>query len=338
MEHYKKFDHINSKTIVNYGNLNRELVSWIKPSAGTVPLTVLCYGITFPDPEYKIERQNSECFVLEYIAEGEGSLIKNGIPYKVQRNDAYLLTPCSSNKYYPDPTNPYKKYWVNFEGDVFFDIVQAYGLDKQTVFGNIDLTRRFEELFELDKISDENDAICYKASEIIFGMLMDIAATNHETKKVSELARNIKITLDKSVCKNFSVENLAKDLFVSASQITREFKKYYKQTPYEYLLDRRLETAKTLLSATANSASKIADYLCFTDSHHFARFFKSRTGYTPKQYRDKYAPPPRLTRDCSRWKIRRFITEMRRYRNKANETLSEKSYAYHVFHSVGRAV
>lgn len=294
MEHYKKFDHINSKTIVNYGNLNRELVSWIKRGAEDAPLTVLCYGITFPDPEYKIERSSSECFVLEYIAEGEGSLIKNGIPYKVKQNDAYLLTPCSSHKYYPDPVNPYKKYWVNFESTVFFDVVKAYGLDTQTVFSNIDLTKRFEELFELDKISDQNDVICYKASEIIFGMLMEIATVNHERKQVSELAKKIKITLDKSIYNDFSVENLAKELFVSTSQITREFKKYYGKTPYDYLLDKRLEAAKTLLSTTLTSVSTIADYLCFTDSHHFARFFKARTGDTPKQFRDRQLPPPRM--------------------------------------------
>lgn len=292
MEHYKKFDHINSKTIVNYGNLNRELVSWIKRGAEDAPLTVLCYGITFPDPDYKIERSSAECFVLEYIAEGEGSLIKNGIPYKVKQNDAYLLTPCSSNKYYPDPVNPYKKYWVNFESNVFFDIVKAYGLDTQTAFSEIDLTKRFEELFELDKISDQNDVICYKASEIIFGMLMEIATVNHERKQVSELAKKIKITLDKSIYNDFSVENLAKELFVSTSQITREFKKYYDKTPYDYLLDKRLEVAKTLLSTTLTSVSTIADYLCFTDSHHFARFFKARTGSTPKQFRDRQAPPP----------------------------------------------
>lgn len=297
MEHYKKFDHINNKTIVNYGNLRRELVSWVQPSADNAPLTVLCYGITFPDPDYKIERQNSECFVLEYIAEGEGTLIKNEIPYKVKQNDAYLLTPCSSNKYYPDADKPYKKYWVNFESDVFFDIIKAYGLDGQTVFGNTDLTARFEELFKLDKTSDKNDVICFKASEIIFGMLMDIAAANHEIKQASELAKKIKITLDKSIYKNFSVDNLSKELFTSTSQITREFKKYYGATPYDYLLDKRLEKAKILLSDTMTNVNKIADYLCFTDSHHFAKFFKSRTGYTPKQYRellsDKYSPPRR---------------------------------------------
>lgn len=294
MEHYKKFDHINSKTIVNYGNLNRELVSWIKRGAGEAPLTVLCYGITFPDPDYKIERSSSECFVLEYIAEGEGSLIKNGIPYKVKSGDAYLLTPCSSNKYAPDPANPYKKYWVNFESNVFFDIVRAYGLDKQTVFSDMNLTARFEQLFQLDKISDQNDVICYKASEIIFGMLMEIATANHETKHVSELAKKIKITLDESINKDFSVEALARDLFVSTSQINREFKKYYGVTPYEYLLNARLSVAKTLLSTTLSSVSTIADYLCFTDSHHFAKFFKSRAGCTPKQYRERSLPPPAL--------------------------------------------
>ena len=171
-------------------------------------------------------------------------------------------------------------------------------MDGQTVFSDIDLQGYFEELFKLDKISDENDKILFKASSIIFGMLMEIAQANHETRQVSELAKKIKITLDKSINTNFSVENLSKELFTSTSQITREFKKYYGATPYDYLLDKRLEKAKVLLSSTMTNINKIADYLCFTDSHHFAKFFKARTGCTPKEYRDRLyntSPPRRKT-------------------------------------------
>ena len=73
---------------------------------------------------------------------------------------------------------------------------------------------------------------------------------------------------------------------ISKSQLCREFKKYYELSPYQYLINRRLSIAETLLLETAVSIREISDLLCFVDAYSFSNLFKKKLGVSPKKYRE----------------------------------------------------
>lgn len=56
----------------------------------------------------------------------------------------------------------------------------------------------------------------------------------------------------------------------------------------EYILDKRIETAKNMLKFSDISYSEIAAILAFSSQSHFTKVFKEKEGITPKLYRDKY--------------------------------------------------
>ncbi len=56
-------------------------------------------------------------------------------------------------------------------------------------------------------------------------------------------------------------------------------------TPYEYLLTKRVATAKKLLALTDIPLADIAVSVGFTDHAYMGKMFKKKTGYTPLQYR-----------------------------------------------------
>ncbi len=56
-------------------------------------------------------------------------------------------------------------------------------------------------------------------------------------------------------------------------------------TPYEYVLDKRVEKAKALLALTDISISDIAVSVGFTDQAYMGKMFKEKTGMTPLKYR-----------------------------------------------------
>jgi len=80
-------------------------------------------------------------------------------------------------------------------------------------------------------------------------------------------------------------DQLAKELNVSVSTLTRMFKKYYNTTPAAYVLSQKISTAKVRLSHTNIAVSEIAQDLGFNSPEHFSRIFKKHVGVSPIKYR-----------------------------------------------------
>ncbi|MBO5907238.1 MAG: helix-turn-helix transcriptional regulator [Clostridia bacterium] len=64
------------------------------------------------------------------------------------------------------------------------------------------------------------------------------------------------------------------------------FKKEVGKSIVSYLLDVRLEEAKSLLLANTESVRDISRAVGIEDHNYFSRLFKQRMGYTPTQYRN----------------------------------------------------
>jgi len=56
-------------------------------------------------------------------------------------------------------------------------------------------------------------------------------------------------------------------------------------TPHQYLIERRINRARRLLSAGTASITEISMSVGFSTPSHFATTFKQRVGVTPSAYR-----------------------------------------------------
>lgn len=63
------------------------------------------------------------------------------------------------------------------------------------------------------------------------------------------------------------------------------FSSYCHTTPNRYLLQRKIEKAKQLLSAPDLTLAQIADLSGFSDVYYFSKVFKQETGLPPGEYR-----------------------------------------------------
>jgi AraC family transcriptional regulator len=81
------------------------------------------------------------------------------------------------------------------------------------------------------------------------------------------------------------VEDLAKVLGYSKFHFLRRFQATFGRTPYQYLVDLRVEVAKAWLDEPGNSnISWIATQCGFAHTSTFIRAFRQRTGTTPARY------------------------------------------------------
>jgi len=84
---------------------------------------------------------------------------------------------------------------------------------------------------------------------------------------------------------NISLNDLASQTHYSSYHFLRLFKQHTGKTPFAFLLDVKLEKAKTLLKHTDNSIEEICYLSGFSNPSHFSQIFKKKTGLSPSQYR-----------------------------------------------------
>ena len=108
-------------------------------------------------------------------------------------------------------------------------------------------------------------------------------ASKFDRKQLEKVERYI----DRNISSHISVEDLADLLHCSKFYFLREFKKLTGITPYQYLIDKRLEQAKTLLSSPQRNIASVGFELGFNDQAHFTRAFKNQFGITPGQFQKR---------------------------------------------------
>lgn len=88
--------------------------------------------------------------------------------------------------------------------------------------------------------------------------------------------------------KDITLTQLSQMLHLSPNYFLKLFKKEMGITPKEYLLQIRLDYARSLLSETDLNINVLASECGFHDASYFSMFFKKRYGTTPLEYRKRH--------------------------------------------------
>lgn len=99
--------------------------------------------------------------------------------------------------------------------------------------------------------------------------------------QVSALREFVEAHLDQRL----HVDDLASLVGLGVHHFSRVFRETFAQAPHEYVRDRRLERARSLILGTARSIGDIAASTGFADQSHLTRCFKQRFGTPPAELR-----------------------------------------------------
>src|SRR5690606_6734081 len=91
--------------------------------------------------------------------------------------------------------------------------------------------------------------------------------------------------IERNLAMDLSVVDLSGLLGYSPDHFTRIFRKTFHATPHQFITQRRLERAKTLLRDPGQSLTNIALSCGFSSQSHLSVVFKRATGVTPGSYR-----------------------------------------------------
>ncbi len=108
-------------------------------------------------------------------------------------------------------------------------------------------------------------------------------------------SRNLDAEIVKSIVemeqypeREYSNESLSAQANMSESTFLRRFKRATNRTPHRFLLDKRLERARSVLSSTELNLDEVAELCGFNDRFSLTRQFKAQFVISPQQFRQVY--------------------------------------------------
>ena len=88
---------------------------------------------------------------------------------------------------------------------------------------------------------------------------------------------------------DFRLESLHSIAGISQRYFEILFRQKYGTTPKEYVIERKIERAKELLTSEKLLIRDVALMLGYSDIYHFGKIFTKKTGYTPSEYKRSFS-------------------------------------------------
>lgn len=170
-----------------------------------------------------------------------------------QSDPLILLTDEEAQTLYP--LMLYLKNMVNNNGHLFKEEMIYHGFNLFML----------EVVAVVQKYRGNDEQGMTRREDILFGFLKQLAAHFKEER---------------------SVQFYANALFVTPKHLTKTVKELTTKTCGEFIDEMVIAEAKILLGDRSYSVGQIADHLHFSDQFFFSKFFKRRTGLSPKDYKN----------------------------------------------------
>jgi AraC-like DNA-binding protein len=108
-----------------------------------------------------------------------------------------------------------------------------------------------------------------------------------EQQRLNDLARlrRVRDRIDRDYVQPLDVEALARGVNMSAGHLSREFRRAYGESPYGYLMTRRVERAMALLRRGDLSVTDVCFAVGCSSLGSFSSRFTELVGMTPSAYR-----------------------------------------------------
>ena len=145
-----------------------------------------------------------------------------------------------------------------------------------------------------------------------------------EAQRLRDLAvlRRVRDRIDREYARPLNVAALARGAHMSAGHLSREFRRVYGESPYAYLMTRRIERAMTLLRRGDLSVTDVCFAVGFSSLGTFSTRFTELVGVAPSVYRRDHSQaaagiPACLARQVTRPVRNRSTTGVRRVASKS---------------------
>ncbi len=242
---------------------------------------------------FYMSRPNGSGDFLLLILKTQAYFILNGQKVIAKPNSAIIYRP-STPQHYGIVGDVYVDDWVHFrcsEEDIaFFDRLRL-PLDTVLEIGDLAMISQlikymFYERYSVNECRDESVQMYCRLLMIKIAERYQMTLASHSDAYYEKMSY-IRARIYSMPEKNWCVEDLAQELFLSVSYFQSLYKKHFGVSVMTDVINSRIEHSKYLLVSTDYLLNHISELCGYKNSVHFMRQFKRTVGVTPTEYRTK---------------------------------------------------
>ncbi len=221
---------------------------------------------------------------LHYVLSGKGEYTCGGQTVKLEKHHMFLMRPGVVIKHQADDDEPWLYAWISFDGQAAEQLMVSSGFGDDThtlcapeLYGIFEDIRRYSEEKEYSATN-----LCAKLYTIVDRLSSTCQTGNYETP-VSQYCIKAADYIHANYSSHITIEGISKNLGIDRRYFSRIFTRNMGVSPQKYLVDYRLERAKTLLITGTYSVSEVAISVGYDDIFAFSKIFKKKYGIPPSK-------------------------------------------------------
>jgi AraC-like DNA-binding protein len=141
------------------------------------------------------------------------------------------------------------------------------------------------------------------------GTIARMVSSTGDAQHLRDLAmlRRVRDRIDREYARPLDVESLARGAHMSAGHLSRQFRLAYGESPYSYLMTRRVERAMTLLRRGDMSVTDVCFAVGCQSLGTFSTRFTELVGMSPGEYRRRSADATAGIPSCEAKRVTRPV-------------------------------
>lgn len=261
----------------------------------SVYLQVNCAGYFEFDRTYHVathRKKGRKDYLLVYVHSGK-ALVRSGCTdHEINAGTVFLYRPSEEQYYGQIKNEPAECYWAHFTGFSAQDILQKTDFGKDNIFitGVSDGVCAIFKMM-INELLEKPDNYSFMTASLlvqVICLLSRMKLSNGRIEKVREREQKINFTLSyihSNYSRKITLAELARICNLCRNRYIVVFKEHLGMTPFEYLMNYRLQKARELLDNTDLSVRQVSVLTGFEDQLYFSRVFKRHVGASPEKYR-----------------------------------------------------
>jgi AraC-like DNA-binding protein len=230
------------------------------------------------------ENRAKRVSILLWCSEGEGKVWLSGRAYPLTAGFVAVCLP-EDVHHWESSSDFWRLRWFTWDGPVAEAIVKGFGMPRHPFKAGQCPEALFDQLFHL--VGQQHPQAEALASVYAYHILAH-AASHLGEPEADRLPQRAKDILDARFSDpSFGIDQLASELHVHRSTLTRSFTKYYRLPPGTYLVQSRMQAALGLLLGTNLPVADVAQQAGFRDAGYFSRVVHEFYGDSPLKLRQR---------------------------------------------------
>lgn len=230
---------------------------------------------------------SSNSYKLYYITEGNGTVTVDNVEYRLSPYQSFIAFPFSNIKIQSSDIRPWKYRWIEFTGsEPAFLLNQTSFTRKTPIVGKLDLYQ-FERFFtENQEYSTSIYDIYRTVCRLIYLLTYYIEYFPSKQTDIKGYAHIARSFIDKNYQRHdLTVKEVAKHVKIDRSYLYKLFKDETGLSIIDYINNKRISKAESLLHNKELSIKDIAETVGFSEQMYFSRVFKKFKGVSPSVFR-----------------------------------------------------